>query len=95
MDRSSFIKFHLSSFSNIVLTFLDWCWNVSPVLIENEQERFDLISSTLEQGQFYTVKDILRSKSFLQTFAPNSEKMVSNGGDNAEEKSMATSSYYD
>ncbi|GFZ01864.1 hypothetical protein Acr_15g0004730 [Actinidia rufa] len=36
--------------------FARWRCNVSSVLIENEHERFDQISSTLEQGQFYAIK---------------------------------------
>ncbi|PSS07920.1 Neurofilament light polypeptide like [Actinidia chinensis var. chinensis] len=60
---------------------------MSLVLTENEQERFDQIYGTLEQGQFYPIKDILRSKSFLRSFALDSEKMMSSGRDNAEEKS--------
>ncbi|PSS08060.1 Kinesin-like protein [Actinidia chinensis var. chinensis] len=47
---------------------------------------FDSVLGTLEQGQFYPIKDILRSKSFLISFALNSKKMVSSGGDNAEDK---------
>ncbi|GFY96879.1 hypothetical protein Acr_11g0011850 [Actinidia rufa] len=51
-----------------------------------EQERFDQISNTLEQGQFYPIKDILHSKSFLRSFALDFKKMGSNCRDNAEEK---------
>ena len=58
-------------------------------MTENEQQRFDQISGTLEQGQFYAIKDILRSKSFLQSFALDSRKMVSSGMDNDEEKSAS------
>ena len=36
--------------------------------------------------QFYVVKDILRSKAFLRSFALDSGNMVSNDGDNAKEK---------
>ncbi|GFZ18498.1 hypothetical protein Acr_27g0002370 [Actinidia rufa] len=60
--------------------------NVSPILTKHEQERFDQISRTLEQEQFYTIKDILRLKSFLGSFALDLEKMASSGVDNAEEK---------
>ena len=52
-------------------------------LTKTEQEMFDTILCTLEQGQFYPIKDVLHSKSFLRSFALDSEKMVSNGGDNA------------
>ncbi|GFY85473.1 hypothetical protein Acr_04g0002110 [Actinidia rufa] len=58
-------------------------------MIEHEQKRFDPISSTLEQEQFYSVRDILCSKSFLKSFALDSGKTMSSGGDNAEDKSMS------
>ncbi|XP_057465950.1 uncharacterized protein LOC130755554 isoform X2 [Actinidia eriantha] len=60
--------------------------NVPPVLTEVEQERFDRISGTLEQGQLYPIKDILRSKSFLRSFGLDSGRMASSGGDNVEQK---------
>ena len=52
MNCSSITKFNLFSLSNIVLTFLGRHCNVLPILTvtETEQERFDQISSTLEQG---------------------------------------------
>ncbi|GFZ05449.1 hypothetical protein Acr_17g0010210 [Actinidia rufa] len=57
--------------------------NVLPALTEIEQQRFDQISNTPERGQFYPIKDVLRSKSFLRSFALNFKKMASNGGSNA------------
>ncbi|GFZ03476.1 hypothetical protein Acr_16g0001000 [Actinidia rufa] len=60
--------------------------NVLPALTETEQEMFDLVLGTLERGQFYPIKDVLRSKSFLRIFALDSEKIVSSGGYNAEDK---------
>ena len=86
MNCSSITKLNFSFLSNIVSTFSGKCYNVSPVLTEVEQERFDQISGTLEKGQFYLIKDVLRSKSFLQIFSLDSGRMASNGGNNAKEK---------
>ena len=69
-----------------MLTLSGHRYNVLPILTENKQERFDLIFDILEQGQFYTIKNILSLKSFLWSFSIDSEKMVSNGRDNAKEK---------
>ena len=55
-------------------------------LTKIEQRRFDQILGMLERGQFYSIKDIRHSKSFLRSFALDSRKMVSNGGENAEKK---------
>ncbi|GFS40062.1 hypothetical protein Acr_00g0066460 [Actinidia rufa] len=60
--------------------------NVPPVLTEVEQERFDRISGTLEQGQFYPIKDILRLKSFLRSFGLDFGRMASSAGDNVKQK---------
>ncbi|GFZ00947.1 hypothetical protein Acr_14g0005820 [Actinidia rufa] len=56
------------------------------LLTEIEQQRFNQISGMLERGQFYPIKDVLCSKSFLRSFALDSGKMVSSDGDNAKEK---------
>ena len=66
---------------------------MSPVLTEHKQERFDQIYDTLDQGQFYSVRDILHSKSFLRSSALDSRKMVSNGRDNSEEKSVGDAAH--
>ncbi|GFY97471.1 hypothetical protein Acr_12g0000120 [Actinidia rufa] len=50
--------------------------------------KLDLISNTLQPREFYSVKNILRSKAFLRCFAITSQAMASNGGDNAEEKNV-------
>ncbi|GFS33944.1 hypothetical protein Acr_00g0031400 [Actinidia rufa] len=68
-------------------------YNVLPILTETEQGRFDQISSTLEQGQFYSIKDVLRSKSFLRSFTLNSRKMEYSGGDNVEEKTEGNAAH--
>ena len=57
-----------------------------PALFEVKQKRFDTIFSTLKKGQFNSIKGVLESKSFLIRFALDFGKMVSNGGDNADEK---------
>ena len=58
-----------------------------------EQKRFDLISGNLQQGQFYAVKDIARSKAFLRSFALDSEHKASSKGDNAKEKNTGDASH--
>ncbi|GFS44401.1 hypothetical protein Acr_00g0090120 [Actinidia rufa] len=63
------------------------------VLIETKQERFDQISGTLEQGQLYPIKDVLCSKSSLQSFALDFGRMVSSGVDNVEEKPMGNTAH--
>ncbi|GFS46080.1 hypothetical protein Acr_00g0100020 [Actinidia rufa] len=67
--------------------------NVSPIFIEIGQERFDQISSTLEQGQLYLIKGVLRSKSFLRSFGLDSKRMAYNGMDNAKEKSAGDATH--
>ncbi|GFZ11677.1 hypothetical protein Acr_23g0000620 [Actinidia rufa] len=62
--------------------------NVFPSLTKSEQERFDLISSALQKGEFYAVKKILRSKAFFRSFTLALKKMMSSKGDNAEEKNI-------
>ncbi|GFZ04992.1 hypothetical protein Acr_17g0005640 [Actinidia rufa] len=49
--------------------------------------------STPEQGQFYSIKEILSSRSFLRSFALDSRQMMSNGGDNAEDKPASGAVY--
>ena len=61
---------------------------MAPSLVESEHERLDLVSNTLQLGEFYSVKDILCLKAFLKCFAFASPQMASNGGDNAEEKNI-------
>ena len=87
MNCPSITKFNFSSLSNILLTFLGKHRNVSPVLTEIEQKRFDQISGTLEKGQFYSIKDIFRLKSFLRSFGLDFGRMASSEKDNVEEKS--------
>ncbi|GFS46039.1 hypothetical protein Acr_00g0099780 [Actinidia rufa] len=65
--------------------------NVLPSSTKSEQDRFDLISGTLQQGQFYMVKDIIRSKAFLKSFTLDSKHMASSEGDNAKEKNIGNS----
>ncbi|GFS38695.1 hypothetical protein Acr_00g0058930 [Actinidia rufa] len=67
--------------------------NVLSILIEIEQERFDQISSTLEQGQYYLIKDVLHSKSFLKSFTLDYKKMVSSGRDNVKKKLVADAAH--
>ncbi|GFZ01002.1 hypothetical protein Acr_14g0006370 [Actinidia rufa] len=60
--------------------------NMLLALTKTEQEMFDTILGTLKRGQFYPIKDVLHSKSFLRSFTLDSEKMVSSGRDNAKDK---------
>ncbi|GFZ06715.1 hypothetical protein Acr_18g0008850 [Actinidia rufa] len=62
------------------------CYNKLPVLTKIEQQRFDQFLDSLEQGQTYLIKVILSSRSFLKSFALDSRKMASSGGDNAGDK---------
>ena len=65
-----------------------------PALTESEQDRFDHISGNLKRGQFYTVKDIIRSKVFLRSFALESGNMTSSGGHNTEEKNASEEAHF-
>ena len=60
--------------------------NASPSLTETKHERLDLISNTLQPGELYSIKDILRSKVFIKCFALASQPIASSGGDNVEER---------
>ena len=55
-------------------------------MTKSEQERFYLISSTLQKREFYAIKDIVQSKAYLMSIALDSEPMASSRGDNAEDK---------
>ena len=57
-----------------------------PSLTEAEKERLDLVAKILQLREFYSVKDILRSKAFLKCFSIASPQMASSEEDNAEEK---------
>ncbi|GFY93887.1 hypothetical protein Acr_09g0003330 [Actinidia rufa] len=67
--------------------------NVLLALIEIEQQRFDKILGMLERGQFYPIKDVLRSKSFLISFTLDYGKMVPNGGDNAKDNPVGDATH--
>ena len=64
-----------------------------PALTQSKQDKFDYISGTLKQGQFYAVKDIIHSKAFLRSFDLDSGDMASSGGDNTEEKNAGDSAH--
>ncbi|GFS30442.1 hypothetical protein Acr_00g0011920 [Actinidia rufa] len=66
---------------------------MSPVLTQSEQERLEQIYGTLEQGQFYAIKDILHSKTFLRSFAFDLGKMASRSRDNAKEKNIGNKTH--
>ena len=50
-----------------------------------EQERLDGILNSLSGGDFFTIKEVLESKSFCRCFKLDSRSMASNGGDNEED----------
>ncbi|GFZ14492.1 hypothetical protein Acr_24g0006820 [Actinidia rufa] len=62
------------------------CCNKPPILFEAEQERFDKILSSVKEGDLYSVKVVLNSKSFFRSFGLNYKLMAYSGEDNAENK---------
>ncbi|GFZ03469.1 hypothetical protein Acr_16g0000930 [Actinidia rufa] len=63
--------------------------NSAPSLTEAKKEGLDLVTKTLELREFYSVKNILRSKVFLKCFVLAPQQMASSGGDNVEEKNTS------
>ncbi|PSS08094.1 UBX domain-containing protein [Actinidia chinensis var. chinensis] len=63
------------------------CCNELPILTDLEDWRSRRVFRKLRLRGFFKVSVVLNSKTFERCFALNRERMVSSGGDNAEDKS--------
>ncbi|GFS32103.1 hypothetical protein Acr_00g0020870 [Actinidia rufa] len=59
--------------------------NKPPILSMTEQERINGILDSISGGNFFTIKELLESKSFHRIFKLGPKSMASNGGDNGED----------
>ncbi|GFS32283.1 hypothetical protein Acr_00g0021730 [Actinidia rufa] len=59
--------------------------NKLPVLSTTEQKRIDKILESFSGGNFFTIKEVLESKSFRRCFKLDSKSMASSDGDNGED----------
>ncbi|GFZ15783.1 hypothetical protein Acr_25g0001920 [Actinidia rufa] len=63
---------------------LDRICNKAPSLNKVKKERLDAIVKGLNTGKFYSVKNILISKTFFKYFSPAPQLMASSGGENCK-----------
>ena len=54
-------------------------------MLTTEQERLENILDSLQEGNFFTIKEVLESKYFRRCFGPPSESMASSSGENGKD----------
>ena len=54
----------------------------------SSRKRLGNILGSLEEGDFFTIKEVLESKYFCRCFKPATKSIASSGGDNGEDITM-------